>query len=240
MEAASSMPSIPHSEPRSLFEGSICDRCGFWRWIGQPCRECKRRKDRKSYQKHREKRLEYCKAYAAANADKIREYNQSEARKAAFRAYEQKPESKAKRTAYRKAHPELYKEADAKHYAKVREDEAFKERARARAKAWAEANAERVRAYNRSESRRATYKINNNRRRAAGTLTKKEWLAILESYAYSCAYCGRDDCPMQIEHIVAVSKGGLTVRENIVPACEPCNKRKQAQLWTPRPPKGQE
>jgi len=45
----------------------------------------------------------------------------------------------------------------------------------------------------------------------------------------ACQYCGLkvSKSEFQIEHVVPRAKGGRTVWENVVVACEPCNQRKQ-------------
>ncbi len=49
---------------------------------------------------------------------------------------------------------------------------------------------------------------------------------ILRRDGYKCAYCGRSDLPLTIDHIVPKSKGGEDVWENMVTACLPCNNKK--------------
>ena len=60
-------------------------------------------------------------------------------------------------------------------------------------------------------------------------LNKKEAKArfrqeILNSWQHTCAYCGDDLGRLAtLDHIYPKSKGGLTHRANLVPACFPCN-----------------
>lgn len=49
---------------------------------------------------------------------------------------------------------------------------------------------------------------------------------ILRRDRHKCAYCGRSDLPLTIDHIVPKSKGGDDSWENLVSACLPCNNRK--------------
>ncbi|MBV8610934.1 MAG: HNH endonuclease [Singulisphaera sp.] len=49
---------------------------------------------------------------------------------------------------------------------------------------------------------------------------------LLEKFDRTCAYCGRTDVPLQVEHIVPRSKGGSDRVSNLTLACEPCNRRK--------------
>jgi 5-methylcytosine-specific restriction endonuclease McrA len=49
---------------------------------------------------------------------------------------------------------------------------------------------------------------------------------ILRRDAYKCAYCGRADLPLTIDHIVPKAKGGLDSWENLICACTSCNNKK--------------
>lgn len=59
----------------------------------------------------------------------------------------------------------------------------------------------------------------------SGKLTTPEWNSILAAFNGKCAYCDTGG-EMQIEHIVAVAKGGTHTADNIVPSCPKCNKLK--------------
>lgn len=54
-------------------------------------------------------------------------------------------------------------------------------------------------------------------------LTRKN---ILRRDSYKCAYCGRSDLPLTIDHIVPRAKGGNDSWENLICACTICNNRK--------------
>lgn len=41
---------------------------------------------------------------------------------------------------------------------------------------------------------------------------------------YRCRYCGRDDAPLTIDHLVLWEEGGPTTEENLLSACRKCNK----------------
>ena len=67
------------------------------------------------------------------------------------------------------------------------------------------------------------------RARKAGlpaTLTEIQWQEILVEHGHACAYCGRDDLPLEQEHMIPVTRGGGYTQDNIVPACGTCNSRK--------------
>lgn len=49
---------------------------------------------------------------------------------------------------------------------------------------------------------------------------------------FKCAACGRtkDNCNLEVDHIVPVSKGGLTVYENLITLCFDCNRGKSDDM----------
>jgi len=60
-----------------------------------------------------------------------------------------------------------------------------------------------------------------------GTLAGWETRAyLLIKYAYRCAYCGKTDCPFELDHIVPRSRGGSNRVSNLCLACHACNQAK--------------
>ncbi len=49
---------------------------------------------------------------------------------------------------------------------------------------------------------------------------------LLEKFQRKCAYCGKKDIALQIEHIVPRSRGGTNSVTNLTLACEKCNQKK--------------
>ena len=97
------------------------------------------------------------------------------------------------------------------------------------------AHIEQQRRYKRSELGRKQSAINESRRRsrirnAVGDFTLLEWEALQIEHNHTCAYCGRDDVGMTIDHVVPISRGGEHSIDNIVPACEVCNSSKNNRL----------
>lgn len=43
---------------------------------------------------------------------------------------------------------------------------------------------------------------------------------------HKCAYCGRGDLPLTVDHIIPKARGGADVWENLVAACLKCNNKK--------------
>ena len=75
----------------------------------------------------------------------------------------------------------------------------------------------------------------NQRRRARranllATLTAAVWAEMLDYFGHRCAYClALQTDPVQ-EHMIPVVRGGGYTKENIVPACVPCNMAKGTKL----------
>ena len=104
---------------------------------------------------------------------------------------------------------------------------------RAAARAYAAAHREEAAAKSRAwyHANKARAKLNSHARRARlakteSSLTLAEWREILEVFDHRCAYCLRNDLPLSVEHVVAISRGGTHTADNVVPACLPCNLRK--------------
>jgi 5-methylcytosine-specific restriction endonuclease McrA len=73
-----------------------------------------------------------------------------------------------------------------------------------------------------------------NRRRAlkrnapVNDFTAAQWAAMKAHYKFRCVYCGRKQKLLTMDHIQPLSQGGSHTLRNIVPACRPCNSRKNA------------
>ena len=49
---------------------------------------------------------------------------------------------------------------------------------------------------------------------------------LLEKWGRKCAYCGRKNVPLEVEHIVPKSRGGTNRVSNLTLACHDCNQKK--------------
>ena len=49
---------------------------------------------------------------------------------------------------------------------------------------------------------------------------------LLEKWNRQCAYCGKKDVPLQVEHMHPRSRGGSNSVNNLTLACQPCNQKK--------------
>ena len=145
---------------------------------------------------------------------------------------------------YRTAHREQIRTSDAAYRTAHREqirtsDAAYRAVHQEQIKAYCTAHQAERNAYNKAY--RAAHKertvLYEAKRRACkaglpATLTDSEWEAIKAAYQYKCAYCRRKPSQLTQDHVIPLSKGGGTVKENIVPACGPCNSKKHANLPT--------
>ncbi len=52
---------------------------------------------------------------------------------------------------------------------------------------------------------------------------------LLEKFHRTCAYCGQQQTPFEIEHIVPTARGGTNRVSNLTLACHPCNEAKGTQ-----------
>lgn len=76
------------------------------------------------------------------------------------------------------------------------------------------------------------------RKAAGGSHSEGEWQQRLAAYGHRCAYCGVANKALIKEHVVPVSWGGTNDAINLVPACQPCNARKNDRPgMLPAPPK---
>jgi 5-methylcytosine-specific restriction endonuclease McrA len=71
------------------------------------------------------------------------------------------------------------------------------------------------------------------KRGVSGVLTFDEWMLLMSHFNDSCACCGRcDDYPfnrLQIDHVRALSRGGINTIENVQPLCQNCNLSKHTK-----------
>jgi hypothetical protein len=49
---------------------------------------------------------------------------------------------------------------------------------------------------------------------------------LLEKWGRKCAYCGRSNLPLEVEHIIPRSRGGTDSVSNLTLSCEECNRKK--------------
>lgn len=47
---------------------------------------------------------------------------------------------------------------------------------------------------------------------------------VFKRDGYKCCYCGRDNVPLSVDHIIVWEEGGPTIVENLISACKKCNR----------------
>ncbi len=80
---------------------------------------------------------------------------------------------------------------------------------------------------------RAMVQHANNRARLLSlpaTLTLEDWLEILAQAGGRCVYCHETVGPrLTLDHAIPLSRGGASSRENVVAACDACNRAKNGR-----------
>jgi 5-methylcytosine-specific restriction endonuclease McrA len=66
------------------------------------------------------------------------------------------------------------------------------------------------------------------KRDTVSSISRQEWLGILNRYNGKCAYCQSVMDKPTMDHRLALSRGGAHIAVNVIPACRSCNCRKGA------------
>ena len=61
-------------------------------------------------------------------------------------------------------------------------------------------------------------------RKSARQIEQGVHWSVYRRDGYACRYCGKDDIPLSVDHLVLWEKGGPSTVENLVAACRKCNK----------------
>lgn len=85
--------------------------------------------------------------------------------------------------------------------------------------------------YKQSDRGKAMIKTTRQKRRTLSKkmlsfLTIEQWNKKLDDFNNSCAYCGKANCNLSIDHFIPLSKGGELSISNTVPCCSNCNSSK--------------
>lgn len=114
-------------------------------------------------------------------------------------------------------------------------DPAFREVDLARNASWQRSNKEKVRVRNNKwrVRNRATVALRQERYRARKIgadgrgIDTGAWHQMCADNGGLCSYCGKPS-KLTMDHVVPLRLGGHHDTKNIVPACKPCNSKKQA------------
>ena len=183
--------------------------------------------------RNKEENLVYMREYRKRNPEKIRALNKKAKAK-------KKAKDPAKFSASESARYKLY--CERLKATMTPEEKARKAAAhRVRNKKW---RSKKGRAYARNKAN-ATYWKNPEKGRRRGVIaaekrrcrmngrgvTQHEWTMVKQNYGNRCAWCRCADKPLAMDHIVAVSKGGVHDYTNICPSCKSCNSAKRDRDW---------
>ena len=53
---------------------------------------------------------------------------------------------------------------------------------------------------------------------------------LLEKFGRKCSYCGKQNTPLEVEHIIPKSRGGSNRVDNLCISCRTCNQKKEIKL----------
>lgn len=153
------------------------------------------------------------------------------------KAYEQTPESQARRAKYYKANRAWLLPLNRKW--ELDNPERRKKTARESKRKRYQANPEKFREYDRKYRKANPDKYAEwdkahrvKRAGAPGKFTHSEWLDKLSEFNYHCAYClvaFSDENPPTQDHMLPLVRGGTHDAGNIVPACRECNSTKRTR-----------
>lgn len=200
--------------------------------------ERKRASRKAYYEGHKDQEQAQHRAWMQAHAEEQRQYRQAH-----YAANAAKKRADAR--AYRAAHPEAIRAYNAAYSAAHKAQASqkskiyrakYRARKRAHAQAYyvatAETRREKSRSWRRQNPEKKDAQAKRRRARKYGAarrdLTAAQWRAIKEHYGHCCVYCGRTMQRLTQDHIIPLSQGGMHTVQNVVPACQSCNSRKQA------------
>lgn len=161
-------------------------------------------------------------------------------REASRQDYSQNPDPKRENSRlYRAQNPEACRRYRKQNLEAIRKNDRSRywqdpERSRARARQSIAANLDAAR----ERWRRRKALRRSARRRALVELTLATRRARFALWADRCAYCGSTG-PLTVDHVLALTAGGLDEPSNIAPACSRCNCSKNAtpvEQWFRRQP----
>lgn len=56
--------------------------------------------------------------------------------------------------------------------------------------------------------------------------------SVFRRDGYRCRYCGNDDVPLTVDHLILWEEGGPSIKENLVSACRKCNKTRGSMEYS--------
>jgi 5-methylcytosine-specific restriction endonuclease McrA len=162
----------------------------------------------KNYEAIRIYQKDYQKKWRKENKEKIKEYRKKNGKEYRFKRKNKIDEYSKK---YRENNREMLRiKARDRYIRKLSED------------------SEKIKKYRENITKR---NIHNERDKISSFSLSLRFL-VLKRDKFTCQYCGRK-APvviLQVDHIIPESKGGKTIIENLITACEECNRGKYNNL----------
>lgn len=121
---------------------------------------------------------------------------------------------------YRQKHK--VEKAEYRHQYNLKQGEEYKEKANERSRRHYR---EKPEMHKNAERKRRALLAGSN-----GNFTTEEFELLCKAFGNKCTYCSQE-LPLVPDHAIPLSKGGSNSIENIVPACEACNKRKYTMTY---------
>lgn len=204
------------------------------------CKECHRKSSKEYRTANKDKIKESSKQYREKNHDKLITH--------ARKYYEDNVEYKADYAKkYRAENPEKISIRGKKYHNenkfkisiyRVKYKEENIEKIRVQRMKYSKDNKDKIAIYGKQYSKENKDKlaISSQKHRAKKallpcTLTAEEWNETKNFFNNKCAYCGKNDIPLQREHLLSFKRGGGFTAKNIIPACQHCNSSKGNKLF---------
>ncbi len=209
--------------PLSAFNKNVSTRDG----LAKDCRSCTAEANRRYRSRHADSvNARARERYAATGGVPSKAYYEAnkETIKARSRAWYEANRERANRSRviHDREHPEGRAARQARYY------EAHHERVKEAAKAWSRAHPEQARESSRRHQhlKRASAPITD--------VTLGTWRELVELWDNCCAYCGTTT-KMTQDHVRPLTRGGLHLASNLLPACLRCNQSKGYRLLSEWP-----
>lgn len=176
------------------------------------------------YAKNRDRVLEDAKVYRNNNLGKIREYRVSPQNQRRYNATQKeryRSDEQRRIAAKERADKWIKENKDRRREIVARYSEKHRAKLSEKGKRWKSENRDKCKTH--KHTRRALVK------NSSGNHTTADWRAILKRYGHRCSWCGiKQSSKMRLtrDHYIALSEGGTNSASNIVPACLPCNSKK--------------
>lgn len=216
------------TKPRTCFNNDKRYADGLLCW----CKDCMREHRKNWGEAHKAERKEYFQQYHVDHIEYEQERNNAWCRARWHNDPEYRKRKNQQKKELFKNKPELSAKATAHKKAKYSNDPEYRKQHSASQRRWNEKLKSTPEGLRRL---RDIVNISKHNRRvrikesgSPVTLNQKQWDELCRRYDYRCLCCGEHK-PLEIDHIVPISKGGTNTIDNVQPLCRECNQKKRTQ-----------